>query len=311
MSATAHRVARRRLATPSLLRQLVWWSPFALGSAIAVVLLLRAWTSTVAVVVGAVLLLAGAALLVANDNKNLKQAGSVLLALGAAAAPVVGAALDGGTLSSWTRIYVAGAAGGLVLELLMSRGQIELPGLALRGEASADDPRRPLLTQVDLGVLARLVLGGLAAVVVVMIGAASGAEEPAEALERAAQSDLAVAWAIAIGSSSIAVWKAIQRIVQARLDALETALSSTHAVLDNVKRQALAHGKDLAAGLTPQQGPDAASQIGEIVGAISAAQEHLRAVAKRRGVSINVAGHADTRAGRVESQGVVYGRVIR
>lgn len=298
MSATSDVRAGTTWSAPSWLRQAVRWAPLAFGSAIVIVLLVRAWTSTVAAVVATVLLLTASARLVARDVKTRKQAGCVALALGAAAAPIVGATLAGGTLSSWTRIYVAGAVGGLVFELLIGRGQIELPGLAGRADDSADDPRRPLLTQVDLRVFARLVLGGVAAFVVVMIAAASGGNERAEAIERAARSDISIAWAIAIGSSSTAVWRAIERIVQARLDAVAGALSSSYAVLEKVKKDAIAHHEVLAAFVTSQPSTDAAVRIGEIVGAISTAQEHLRVVAARRGVAIDGAGESARQAAR-------------
>lgn len=164
--------------------------------------------------------------------------GSVLLALALAAAPVAAAGVLGGTLDDWIPVYLAGAIGGLVLELIASRGQVELPGPAGPGDDDANDPRRPLLPQIDLGVLARFILGGLAAVVVLMIGSAAGADDSADALERAASADLSIAWAIAIGSASAAVWQAIGRMVQARLDAIAGILDGADAALAKAQQQA-------------------------------------------------------------------------
>lgn len=154
-------------------------------------------------------------------------AGAHVVALAVVAAPVLLAEATGpdSTIDDWVRIYVAGAFGGLVLELITSRGQIEIPGPAkpTSTEDEAADPRRALLPQFDLGVFARLFLGGMAAVVALMLVAAAGDE----ALTDTAAADLSIGWAIATGAASAAVWTTLQRLAAARVETLLGAQRTT------------------------------------------------------------------------------------
>lgn len=236
----------------------------ALGSAIGAVYVVQEWgvRPLGLVVAGALVVTAlGLALVQRLDDLGLalSYVGSVLMGVGLGAAPAITAAIAGGSLRDWIPVYLAGGAGGLVLELTTSRGQVELPGPGKPADDAGQDPRRPLLPQVDLGFLARFLLGGLAAVVVLMVGAGAGGDDTAEALAKAAKSDLSIAWAVAIGSASTAVWQAIAKMVQARLD----TVASFWAGADGVLSEAQARLQTL------KKGDQVPPESGELIGAPS------------------------------------------
>jgi hypothetical protein len=152
-----------------------------------------------------------------------------LIALTFAALPVVGALVSDSDMAKWAPAYVAGGLGGVVLELLLSRWQLELPS---SNPKPAREPARPTAeeeedsdsafafptgSRVDLGFFGRFFTAGLAAVVFIILGAVVFADESLRGLQANAESNLTIAWAVAIGAASPAVWRALRRIVDARI----------------------------------------------------------------------------------------------
>jgi hypothetical protein len=87
-----------------------------------------------------------------------------LLGLGPLTGPVVLAWAGPTAIQVWVGAYIAGCAGGLVHELILGKGRIELPSPADAGASrDAEDTRASLGPQIDLGFFARLVSGGLGA----------------------------------------------------------------------------------------------------------------------------------------------------
>ncbi|MGZ4689136.1 MAG: hypothetical protein ACXVKA_13405 [Acidimicrobiia bacterium] len=119
-------------------------------------------------------------------------------------------------LQKWATIYVAGALGGLVLELLLSRGRVELPSVSGTTKEDETDERRPLGPQIDLGFLARVTSSGLAAVAFLLVYNAMVQES--DALKETEPATFG--WAVFIGASSPAIWAAAKQLVQARVGAL-------------------------------------------------------------------------------------------
>jgi hypothetical protein len=209
--------------------------------------------------------------------------GAHVVALAVVAAPVLMAEATGSTstIDDWVRIYVAGAFGGLVLELITSRGQIEIPGPAkpTSSEDEAADPRRALLPQFDLGVFARLFLGGMAAVVALMLVAAASDKETAQALKDAAASDASIGWAIATGAASAAVWTTLQRLATARIEALLSVQGATRDGTTALREEldTLRATRNLA----EDTGQGAA--IERMSGGLAVLERQLNAAATRRG----------------------------
>lgn len=116
-------------------------------------------------------------------------------------------------LSDWSLWFqlvvaaVAGALGGLVYELIALQGNLELPH---RFNKEEDDEEAPLdsyakpVHMIDLGFLARLIIGGLAAVAVNMVLA------PETELKW-------IATAIVAGSAGIAIFRSLQSRLTALL----------------------------------------------------------------------------------------------
>jgi hypothetical protein len=170
----------------------------------------------------------------------------------AAFPPVAAAFRD--NLADWVPVYLAGGIGGLVMELLASRWQLEMPSItvARRGrdresethdEAEFGSPRG---VRVDIGVFGRFFTGGLAAVVFIVLAAVVVADESITTLQGQAGTATQIAWAIALGASSTAIWRAIRRIVEARVSSVRREyaeqLSSTKKELEQhkkIKKEAL------------------------------------------------------------------------
>jgi hypothetical protein len=252
---------------------------------------------------------------------------SGLLAAFLAFAPIGLAWLTHGSIEHWVPVYVAGALGGLVLELIGSRGQIEIPGPAKPTSKGAEsrDERRPLLPQIDLGVCARLISGGLAAVAVVMLGAAVFGDAGLtveQALTKAAHSDQSIAWALVVGASSSAAWQTLKAMAQKRFDVLAATLASAYEALGDTQSLVDDHlSSELAAdelapsirlsdadealrGFPFDPNPDitlimghlrAASapadsgsrrKLSEVSGALRASRAHIAAIARRVGINL-------------------------
>ena len=126
-------------------------------------------------------------------------------------------------VNDWASIYVAGAIGGLALELLLGRGRLELPGPStMEPEEAAADNRRPFGPLMDLGFLARVASAGIASVALLLVYyALIGEAESAAEFEALASDPATFGWAVFLGASSPAIWTLAQRMVEARIAAAE------------------------------------------------------------------------------------------
>lgn len=64
---------------------------------------------------------------------------------------------------------VAGALGGMVYELIILQGNIELPHCAKEGETSEKYPHAIVKHMYDLGIIARIFVGALAGVIILLV----------------------------------------------------------------------------------------------------------------------------------------------
>jgi len=148
-------------------------------------------------------------------------------------------------VNDWASIYVAGAIGGLALEMLLGRGRLELPSPSVpSAEDQESDTRRPLGPMVDVGFLSRVSSAGIAAVSLLLVYYAL----VGEATTPEQYNDLAVdpatfGWAVFLGASSPAIWTAAQRMVEARIAAAEAGnaakLERLNAANQEAKKDAL------------------------------------------------------------------------
>jgi hypothetical protein len=142
-------------------------------------------------------------------------------------------------VNDWASIYVAGAVGGLALEMLLGRGRLELPAPS---EPTVDedekDSRRPFGPIMDLGFLARVSSSGIAAVALLLVYYALVGEANTAAEFDALASDPATfGWAVFLGASSPAIWTAAQRMVDARIAAAEATHTAKLAELSRAQTE--------------------------------------------------------------------------
>lgn len=149
-------------------------------------------------------------------------------------------------VEDWASIYVAGAVGGMALEMLLGRGRLELPSpaAALAKDEEDADPRRPLGPMVDVGFLARVASAGIASVALLLVYyALVGDAVTPEDYNALANDPATFGWAVFLGASSPAIWTAAQRVVEARIAAAEALnaakLERLHAAAAEAKKDAL------------------------------------------------------------------------
>jgi hypothetical protein len=171
----------------------------------------------------------------------------------------------------WIYVYCAGAVGGLVLELLIGRGRLELPSVVAPDPASpssgappisggqsdpVDDPFSPYGTRFDIGFFARITLGGVAAAAFVVLIHAATKKTDIQTLSQVAKHFDTLGLAAIIGAVAITAWKSAEAIANSRLapllaaaDATAPALDQAHDTLDAAATQQAdeAHGVALAA----------------------------------------------------------------
>lgn len=154
-----------------------------------------------------------------------RHAGAWVLGVAAAGLPWLAIRLVPVEVNKWASIYIAGALGGLALELLLGRGRIELPSPSgATEEEQKGDERRPLGPMIDLGFFARVSSSGIAAVALLLVyHALVDTTTTLEAFNRLAADPSTFGWAVFLGASSPAIWTASQRMVQARIDAVTAA----------------------------------------------------------------------------------------
>lgn len=148
--------------------------------------------------------------------------GAWLLGIVAVVSPWLAIRLVPVEVNKWASIYIAGAFGGLALELLLGRGRIELPSPSVAtAEEQGTDERRPLGPMLDLGFLARVASSGIAAVALLLVyHALVDSRATVKAFNELAADPSTFGWAVFLGVSSPAIWTASQRMVQARIDAV-------------------------------------------------------------------------------------------
>lgn len=149
-----------------------------------------------------------------------------VLGVGAVVAPWVAIDQVPIDVNDWASIYVAGAVGGLALEMLLGRGRLELPGpSAPDADEAIEDSRRPFGPLVDLGFLARVSSSGIAVVALLLVYyALVGEADTAAEFDALASDPATFGWAVFLGASSPAIWTMAQRLVAARI----TAAEATH-----------------------------------------------------------------------------------
>jgi hypothetical protein len=185
--------------------------------------------------------------------------------------PVIFALIGPIAIQVWVGAYVAGCAGGLVHELVLGRGRVELPSRAEAGaSAETEDIRTPLGPQVDIGFFARLISGGLAAVALLLVYNAAVGELSAADLESLADDGDTFGWAIFLGLASPAIWTAGQRLVAARLASLEAKVgnaasgNAASSVAVEEARQIIANARQGHAGSVASRVDHAAQQIAKV-----------------------------------------------
>jgi hypothetical protein len=152
--------------------------------------------------------------------------GLVALALVPALLPLVPAA------SNWVPIYWAGAIGGLMLELFQGGWGLELP--AMTGQRPSRSSWLPVGPWIDIGVLGRMTAGGVGAVVFLILVNVVIADTASDELSALADRLDTLAWAVAIGAASPALWALGARLVKARI----TAMEERQRVAQEIVRQA-------------------------------------------------------------------------
>ena len=189
-------------------------------------------------------------------------------------------------VNKWSSIYIAGALGGLALEMLLGRGRVELPSPStVTDDDQKEDDRRPLGPVLDLGFLARLSSSGIAATALLLVYyALVESTDSIAAFNELAEAPSTFGWAVFLGASSPAIWTASQRMVKHRIDAVvatnETDLKLKKAELDKLVAQAELAADRLRDASVPattdSRSTDAAtlSEIEAVVGEAAAADEH-------------------------------------
>jgi hypothetical protein len=164
--------------------------------------------------------MAGRGTAVATAGKHLF---AWLLGVGVVVAPYLAIDLVDLEVDQWADIYVAGAVGGLALEMLLGRGRLELPGPSAPDESDPPgDNRRPFGPLVDLGFFARVSSSGIAAAALLLVYyALVGEADTAAEFDALAEDPSTFGWAVFLGVSSPAVWTLAQRLVEARIAAAE------------------------------------------------------------------------------------------
>lgn len=160
-------------------------------------------------------------------RKAIKDAVPWLLGLAALGfVPVLAIAFDPGSITKWLPAYWAGAAGGLMLELVGGGWGIELPSRNKKGPT--DRRFAPLGPWVDIGFFGRMAEGAVAApVFLILINSLLDGKSNDELMAIATHFDT-LAWSVLVGMASPAVWKAGEALVSARMGQLNKAAVAEH-----------------------------------------------------------------------------------
>lgn len=147
----------------------------------------------------------------------------------------------GSQVEAWSAVYVAGALGGLVLEFMRNAWRFERPSKSKPGK-SAEASFAPFGPLTDTGFLGRMFTGGVVApVFLIIVNALDASTEQARDLgghlAAVAVRPDTIAWGVAVGFASPAVWTLVEGFVRTRAAAanqrLETEVKKTE--LEHVK----------------------------------------------------------------------------
>jgi len=146
--------------------------------------------------------------------------------------------------AAWSRIYVGGAVGGLVLELLRGRWRLELPSRRRGVGRSPEQSFAPYGPLTDIGFLGRMTTGAVAAPAFLAIVNALDATEQQAADMAAYLASVAarpdtLAWAVLLGAVSPVVWGLGESLVKSRFAVASTRLdimqTNVKGVLEQLK----------------------------------------------------------------------------
>lgn len=168
------------------------------------------------------------------------------------------------SLKDWLPAYWAGAAGGLMLELIGGAWGLELP--SADGKPPADGRFAPFGPWIDIGFFGRMATGALAGpVFLILIGVLLDGKSNDELASIAGNFDT-IAWSVLIGMASPVAWKVGETLVSARLEQVNTAVVAQHVQEAKDKLQ------DLANQPATQGTPDAQLALGNAIGKLESAQ---------------------------------------
>jgi hypothetical protein len=182
------------------------------------------------------------------------------------------------SLLVWVPTFIAGAAGGFVLELIKSRWTMELPSTV--PSAQAADPLKPddsgfgdpVGPRIDLGFLGRIATSALAApVALILLNVPGDSAQTAATLAATATRLDTLALAVVIGFAAPAIWTALEAMVVNRIKALQDKQKIIAALIEE-KAEVLKSFRPQSAAFSP----DEQKAISEIVGSLQTAARTLR-----------------------------------
>lgn len=144
-------------------------------------------------------------------------------------------------VAPWSVAYVAGATGGLILELIRSRWMLELPSHVAKRARGADE-FAPAGPRIDIGFFGRLTTSAVAAPTFLIIVNALDNTDPAGGigpfLAGVADRPDTIAWAVLLGAVSPMVWKAGENFVKTRFAIADTQLETQLEIAKVAKKSA-------------------------------------------------------------------------
>ncbi len=179
--------------------------------------------------------------------------------------PILLVLFNPGSTKEWLPAYWAGAAGGLMLELIGGNWGLEMPSAGNR--KPIDQRFAPFGKWVDIGFLGRMAAGAVAApVFLVLINVLIDGKSSKELSEIAGHVDT-LAWAVLIGAASPVVWKAGEALVSARMEQMTTVVAA----------QKVAEVKDAVKSVADKTttAENAQVQLGVAIGKLDAAHSLL------------------------------------
>jgi hypothetical protein len=183
--------------------------------------------------------------------------------------PVLVALMGPESAEDWIAAYFAGAVGGLALELTGGAWGLELPSYE-KGRKPKNQRWAPFGPWVDIGFLGRMTTGAVAAPAFLIIINSVLEDESANDLATIATNPDTLAWAVLIGAASPAVWRTGQRLVEARLGALQQQLESGEQLVTKAKEE-----------VAKVQGtPNDQKAMGVVLGRLETTAEVLRSGSK-------------------------------